>query len=76
MLALWTARASREASLNEDATFSPGAGPFDYYHDDSDPYMVAKSISRTAEIEREMLSKLITFTKGALSQAEPNGDNL
>jgi hypothetical protein len=54
----------------------PLGGPFDYYHDDCDRYLVAKSISRTAEIEQEMLSKLITFTKGALSQAEPNGDNL
>jgi hypothetical protein len=50
--------------------------PFDYYTDDSDKYMVAKSISRTAEIEQEMLSRLITFTKGALSQTDATEEDL
>jgi hypothetical protein len=49
---------------------------FDYYPSACDQYLASKSISRTAEIESEMLSKLITFTKGALSQIEGNKDNL
>ena len=39
-----------------------------------DEAMVGLSISITAAIERGMLSELITFTKGALSQIEA-GEN-
>jgi hypothetical protein len=48
--------------------------PLCYFPDDSDKFMVAKSISVTTEIEEEMLSKLIVFTKGALSQAAAEDD--
>ena len=46
-----------------------------YYPDDSDKYMVSKSISITAEIEHEMLTRLITFTVGALSQVDAGEDD-
>ena len=49
--------------------------PFDYFPSgDVDEAMVGLSISITAAIERGMLSELITFTKGALSQIEA-GEN-
>jgi hypothetical protein len=54
---------------------SSGVGPMAYYPDDSDKYMVSKSISITAEIESEMLSHLVTFTKGALSQVKTGEDD-
>ena len=54
---------------------SSGVGPIAYYPDDSDKYMVSKSISITAEIEHEMLSNLIVFTKGALSQTDGAEDD-
>jgi hypothetical protein len=50
--------------------------PFDYFPSgDVDEAMVSLSISITAAIEREMLSELITFTKGALSQIEAGEDD-
>jgi hypothetical protein len=53
---------------------APPRRPIAYFPDDSDKFMIAKSINITAEIEDEMLSKLITFTKGALSQATAEDD--
>ncbi|WP_027525573.1 hypothetical protein [Bradyrhizobium sp. Ec3.3] len=47
----------------------------DYYPTAIDETMVSRSISVTAAIEREMFSKLITFTKGALSQIEAEEDD-
>jgi hypothetical protein len=47
-----------------------GASPITYFPDDSDKYTPFHKISITAEIEDEMLSKLVTFTQGALSQAK------
>lgn len=52
-----------------------GANPIAYYPDDSDKFMISKFISITAEIEEEMLSNLITFTKGALSQVDAGEEN-
>ena len=49
---------------------------FDYFPGDIDEVMIGLSISITAAIEREMLSKLITFTTGALSQIEAAEDDL
>jgi hypothetical protein len=42
----------------------------DYLVDALDRYRSARSISVTAEIEDAMLSQLVIFTKGALSQTE------
>jgi hypothetical protein len=44
--------------------------PVDYFVDALDRYKSDRSISITAEIEDEMLWRLITFTRGALSQTE------
>ena len=49
---------------------------FDYFPNDIDETLVSRSISVTAAIEREMFSKLITFTNGALSQIETEEDDL
>jgi hypothetical protein len=49
---------------------------FDYFpNGDIDEVMVSLSISITAAIEYQMLSKLIDFTKGALSQIEAGEDD-
>ena len=49
---------------------------FDYFpNGDIDEVMVGLSISITAAIEYQMLSKLIDFTKGALSQIEAGEDD-
>ncbi len=48
---------------------------FEYYPNDIDETLVGRSISVTAAIEREMFSKLIIFTNGALSQIEAEEDN-
>ena len=48
-----------------------GAGalqPIDFFIDESHQYVSDRQISITAEIEKEMLDKLILYTMGALSQ--------
>jgi hypothetical protein len=47
-----------------------GARPIAYFPDDADKYMVGKSIVNTSEIESDLFEKLVTFTKGALSQID------
>lgn len=43
---------------------------FEYYLNEIDETMVSLTIRVTAAIEREMFSKLVTFTTGAFSQIE------
>jgi hypothetical protein len=47
-----------------------GARPITYYPDDSDKYMVEKSINITAEVGHQMLSDLIALTKSAVDLVE------
>jgi hypothetical protein len=49
--------------------------PIDFFVDERDQYVSDREISITAEIEMEMLDKLVLYTRGALSQVvEEEGD--
>lgn len=45
-----------------------GLQPIDFFVDESRQYVSDREISITAEIEKEMLDKLVLYTRGALSQ--------
>jgi hypothetical protein len=50
--------------------------PIDFFVDERDHYVSDREISITAEIEKEMLDKLVLYTRGALSQVvEDEGDD-